>query len=67
MYEINKLRQRMGNIGRNVTEYRMTVVEANALLKEIAELERQLLIKPKEIIVMKEAPVVVRNLDGGTF
>lgn len=67
MHEINKLRQRLRNVGRNVNEYRMTVEEAKSLVKEIEELERQLQVKPKEIIVMKDAPVIARNLDGGTF
>ena len=45
MSEIARLRTRMKNVQRNVTEYRMTVAEAQALLKEID----QLLARPAEI------------------
>lgn len=65
MYEINKLRTRLKNIQRNVTEYRMTVTEAKDLLKEVDEL-----LKPKESIVQEvvAAPVqTIRILDGGSF
>jgi hypothetical protein len=65
MSEINKLRTRLKNIQRNVTEYRMTVEEAKNLLSEVDEL-----LKPKEAAVQEEvvAPVTTfRILDGGSF
>lgn len=69
MVEINKLRQRLQNIGRNTTEYRMTVVEARALISEFEELESALAKKNEYVPVITELPpaVVVRTLDGGTF
>jgi len=65
MYEINKLRTRLKNIQRNVTEYRMTVTEAQDLLKEIDDLLTPKL--PEEIPVVESHPTLVRILDGGTF
>lgn len=68
MKEIDKLRKRLSNVGRNVTEYRMTVAEARNLVKEFEELEVALSQKPKEIIITKEPEIQpVRVLDGGTF
>jgi predicted transcriptional regulator len=65
MSEINKLRQRLKNINKNVTEYRMTVSEAKALISEIDELLKPDIEPAKEAIV---APTVItRILDGGTF
>ena len=65
MSEIGKLRQRMVNVNRYVTEYRMTIEEAKILLKEIDEL-----VASKEEPV-KEAPktttVPSKIMDGGTF
>ena len=69
MSEVSKLRQRLSNVNKNVIEYRMTVVEARALLIEIDNL----LIKPKielKIEPPKEVirPVLIsRIMDGGTF
>jgi hypothetical protein len=68
--EIDKLRQRLRNIGRNVTEYRMTVAEAQALVKEFSALEKEfddLENKSKQVIVVDEPATVIRILDGGTF
>jgi polyhydroxyalkanoate synthesis regulator phasin len=67
--EIDKLRQRLRNIGRNVTEYRMTVAEAQALVKEFAALEKEfddLENKSKQVII-NEPVTVIRIMDGGTF
>ena len=63
MYEIERLRTRLRNVQRNVTEYRMTVVEAKELLKEI-----DILLKPKEKPpqVVVNAPIeITRIIDGG--
>lgn len=65
MHEINKLRTRLKNASKNVTEYRMSVPEARTLLSEIDEL-----LKPKELpteIIPEEQLVITRTLDGGTF
>ena len=65
MLQISKLRARLKNVQKNVTEYRMTVIEAKELLAEIDEL-----LKPKEIpveVIIKEQPAIVRITDGGTF
>lgn len=66
MREVSKLRSRLKNVQRNVTEYRMTVIEAKALLAEIDNLlkdaaEEKL---PKEVI---EPVQTTRIIDGGTF
>lgn len=65
MSEITKLRQRMTNVGKHVTEYRMTVSEAKSLLKEIGELQKQQE-KPSEVAV-NEPTVITRIIDGGAF
>lgn len=65
MSEINKLRQRLKNINKNVTEYRMTVSEAKALISEIDELPKPDIEPAKEAI--KATTVITRILDGGTF
>lgn len=64
MSEIAKLRQRLQNVNKNVTEYRMTVVEARALLTEVDELLKPRVEPPKEA----DKPIVItRIMDGGTF
>jgi hypothetical protein len=67
MQEIDKLRQRLKNIQRNVTEYRMTVTEAKDLVKEFELLEEQLKHKPTTVEVPVRAVVNPHILDGGTF
>jgi len=67
MREVAKLRSRLKNVQRNVTEYRMTVKEAKALLAEIDNLlsnaaEKKL---PKEVVI--EPVQTTRIIDGGTF
>lgn len=65
MSEIEKLRARLKNVQRNVTEYRMTVTEAKELLKEI-----DVLLKPKEKpleVVVNETATTTRIIDGGVF
>ena len=65
MREINKLRSRLTNVQRNVTEYRMSVTEAKTLLKEIDDL-----LKPKEKppeVVVNEPAIITRIIDGGHF
>lgn len=65
--EINKLRQRLKNAGRNATEYRMTVIEARALLKEFEELEQKLAEKPITVNVISAPKPQSQIFDGGTF
>jgi len=65
MSEVGKLRQRLQNVNKNVTEYRMTVVEARALIVEIDELLKPKIEPVKEAI--KAPTVIKRIMDGGTF
>ena len=65
MSEIDRLRTRLKNVQRNVTEYRMTVTEARELLYEI-----DILSKPKEKppeVVVNEPATITRIIDGGAF
>lgn len=65
MSEISKLRARLKNVQKNVTEYRMTVREAQDLLKEIDSIAVK---KPTPVeIVNVPATPVVKIIDGGTF
>lgn len=65
--EINKLRLRLLNAGKNATEYRMTIVEAKALLKEFEELEKKLEEKPVIVNVISAPKPQSQIFDGGTF
>jgi hypothetical protein len=66
MSEFLKLKQRLKNVGRNSTEYRMTLIEARALVTEFESLERALLERPTEI--PEPAQHKITNiLDGGNF
>lgn len=64
MSEIVRLRTRLNNVQRNVTEYRMTVTEARNLLKEIESLQKQE--KPQPAVVV-EPVTMTRIMDGGSF
>ena len=64
MSEIAKLRQRLSNVNKNVAEYRMTVVEARALLAEVDVLLKPKVEPPKEV---DKPTVITRIMDGGTF
>ena len=65
MSEVDRLRTRLKNVQRNVTEYRMTVAEAKELLREIDEL---LKIKEKPLqVVVNEPAVINRIIDGGAL
>jgi hypothetical protein len=66
MTEIEKLKFRMRNINRNITEYRMSVVEVRDLISEIEILESKLKEMPKTIIQYQEVQSP-KILDGGTF
>jgi hypothetical protein len=66
MTEIEKLRHRLRNVGKNVTEYRMTVVEARGLLIEIDRLMIKQE-KPQDEVVLNEPAVINRIIDGGAF
>jgi hypothetical protein len=66
MYEFEKLKRRLKNIGRNTTEYRMTVSEAKNLVAEFEDLQAKLE-KPQDKVVLNEPTVITRTLDGGAF
>ena len=67
MIEIAKLRARLKNAGKNVTEYRMTVIEAKALLNEIDNLLQQPEVKTPGPVAIVEHTSLTHILDGGTF
>lgn len=67
MVEISKLRQRLKNVNKNVTEYRMTVNEARQLLQEIDGILQE---KEKPEVIEDDIytpPIITRVMDGGTF
>lgn len=64
MLEIDKLRQRLKNIKKGVTEYRMTVAEAQALVKEFDAKAQE---KPHMEAALNEPTVITRTIDGGAF
>lgn len=75
MSEIEKLKKRLKNVGKNVTTYNMTVAEAWALIEEFEKQQKQANEKLAELTANLErwksfhqpqAPIV-RNIDGGTF
>lgn len=65
MSEINKLRQRLKNVGKHVIEYKMTVTEAKALITEIDELLKPKIEPIKEVV--KAPTVITKIMDGGHF
>ena len=65
MSEIEKLRRRLKNAKRGVAEYRMTLIEANALLKEIDNLLQKEDL-PTNVNV-SETAVITQIIDGGHF
>lgn len=66
MIEFEKLKLRLKNVGKNTTEYRMTVKEARDLLAEY-EAMREKLEKPQVEVVLNEPAVITRIIDGGAF
>jgi len=64
MSEVEKLRTRLKNVNRNVKEYRMTVAEAKALLKEIDDSKIPVEVVPEKVPVPTLQPVI---MDGGIF
>jgi predicted RNase H-like nuclease (RuvC/YqgF family) len=66
MSEIKKLRQRLKNVEKGVAEYRMSVNEAKALVKEIDQLEKKLEEKPREVFVLAPS-LPTKIMDGGNF
>lgn len=68
MSEIAKLRQRLSNINKTVREYKMSVIEAKALITEIDLLKSEIteLTKPK-VAEIDQPHVIVKVMDGGTF
>jgi hypothetical protein len=67
MVEIRRLRNRLKNVGKNTTEYRMTVVEAKALLAEIDKLMEPAVVQAPVMAEVKAAPVTIEILDGGSL
>lgn len=65
MSEIVRLRARLKNVKKNVTEYNMTVAEAKALLKEIDDILK-IKEKPPQVVV-NETATTTRIIDGGVF
>lgn len=66
MTEFEKLKQRLKNIGRNTTEYRMSVKEARDLLAEYESMRSELQ-KPHTEVVLNEPAVINRIIDGGAL
>lgn len=66
MSEIAKLRQRLSNVNKGVTEYRMTIKEARALLAEIDEIPIPKIQEPQKVVV-NEPAIITRIMDGGGF
>lgn len=66
MTEFEKLKHRLKNVGRNTTEYRMSVTEARNLVIEF-EAIKTALEKPHTEAVLNEPTVITRIIDGGQF
>jgi hypothetical protein len=66
MYEIEKLRKRLSNASKSTIEYRMTIVEARALILEIDDIiaKSRIIEKVPEPV---EEGIGIRILDGGTL
>ena len=60
MNEVNRLKTKLRNIGKNVVELRMSVQEAKALVAEFEGMEKRLLEKPVEVI--KQEKIVITNV-----
>jgi hypothetical protein len=70
MREIDKLRQRMKNIPKNIVEYRMSIPEANAILAEFEDLQKRLDEKSQPAstpVNLDEEPNGPIIWDGGSF
>lgn len=67
MQEIDKMRLRLKNIGKNVTEYKMSVLEAKNLIDEFSFLEKKL--SEKQITVIPQLKTIITSdiIDGGSF
>lgn len=66
MTEFEKLKHRLKNVGKNTTEYRMTVAEARNLVLEFEDMKSKLE-KPQTEVVLNEPTVTTRIIDGGAF
>lgn len=64
MTEFEKLKHRLRNVGKNTTEYRMTVKEARDLVEEIEQLLKE---KPQPVVLNEPTITTTRILDGGAF
>jgi methyl coenzyme M reductase subunit C-like uncharacterized protein (methanogenesis marker protein 7) len=68
MHEFSKLKTRLKNMGKNASEYRMTVAEARALVIEIEkELSKTPVAVPAAVVEDEVQTTIIRILDGGTF
>lgn len=67
MREIDKLRQRLSNVNRGVTEYKMTIAEAHALVNEFFSLEKKLQEKADVQPITKQIENIPIILNGGSF
>jgi len=67
MSEVAKLRTRLKNVQKNVSEYRMTVIEAKNLLREIDVLLTPKEEKPSPQVALNEPAERTRIIDGGAF
>ncbi len=65
MSEVAKLRIRLKNVSKGTTEYKMTVIEARALLDEIDKIASEQVVV-KEVII-KEVVSRPEIWDGGNF
>lgn len=67
MSEIDKLRARLKNVGKNSVEYKMSVLEAQTLLNEIDELRATAAAAP--VATAPHQPNAPHNViwDGGMF
>lgn len=66
MNEVDKLRMRLKNVGKNVIEYRMTIAEAKNLLAEIDKISSIQQEQPQQV-VLNEPAIITRTIDGGDF
>jgi len=67
MSEFQKLKQRLRNIGKNTTEYRMTVEEAKNLVAEFEAISSKQEKPHMEAVLNEPTITTTRILDGGAF
>lgn len=64
-YEIDKLRTRLKNVKKGITELYLTVDEAKRLLQEIESIEDR--VATEKVTEKEVRPVTRKVIDGGTF